>query len=78
MFGIKSDVITLESIEMYGFVTAWASMDDGPYWVILLMYESHKMRHTSFLQVDGGLQDPRVKRRLPIHPLYLKEGPTTG
>ena len=30
MFCIKSDVITLESIEMYGFVTAWTSMDDGP------------------------------------------------
>ena len=29
MFCIKSDVITLESIEMYGFVTAWTSMDDG-------------------------------------------------
>ena len=26
MFCIKSDVITLESIEMYGFVTVWASM----------------------------------------------------
>ena len=37
MFCIKSDVITLESIEMYGFVTVWASMDDGPCWVILLM-----------------------------------------
>ena len=23
-------------------------MDDGPYWVILLMYGSHDMRHTSF------------------------------
>ena len=22
--------------------------DDGPYWVILLMYESHDMRHTGF------------------------------
>ena len=21
-------------------------MDDGPYWVILLMYKSHDMRHT--------------------------------
>ena len=48
MFCIKSDVITLEFIEMYGFVTAWISMDDGPYWVILLMYESHEMRHTGF------------------------------
>ena len=41
MFGIKSDVITLRSIEMYGFVTVWTSMDDGPYWVILLMYVTH-------------------------------------
>ena len=32
MFCIKSDVITLGSIEMYGFVTLWTSMDDGPYW----------------------------------------------
>ena len=48
MFCIKSDVITLRSIEMYGFVTVWTSMDDGPYWVILLVYESHDMRHTCF------------------------------
>ena len=60
MFCFKSDVITLESIEMYGFVTAWTRMDDGPYWVILLMYESHEMRHTRFPQVDGGQWDPRV------------------
>ena len=46
MFCIKSDVITLESIEMYGFVTVWTSMDDRLYWVILLMYGSHDMRHT--------------------------------
>ena len=37
MFCIKSDVVTLGSIEMYGLVTVWTSMDDGPYWVILLM-----------------------------------------
>ena len=48
MFCIKSDVITLGSIEMYGFVTIWTSMDDGPYLVILLMYGSHDMRHTGF------------------------------
>ena len=48
MFCIKSDVITLGSIEMYGLVTVWTSMDDGPYWVILLMYGSHDMRHTGF------------------------------
>ena len=36
MFCIKSDVITLESIETYGFETVWTSMDDGPYWVIFL------------------------------------------
>ena len=48
MFYIKSDVITLGYIEMYGFVTVWTSLDDGPYWVILLMYGSHDMRHTSF------------------------------
>ena len=48
MFCIMSDVITLRSIEMYGLVTVWTSMDDGPYWVILLLYGSHDMRHTSF------------------------------
>ena len=48
MFCIKSDVITLGSIEMYGLVTVWTSMDDGPYWVILLEHGSHDMRHTGF------------------------------
>ena len=45
---MKSDVITLGSIEMYGLVTVWTSMDDGPYWVIILKYGSHDMRHTGF------------------------------
>ena len=48
MFCIKSNVITLECIEMYGLVTVWTSMDDWPYWVILLKYGSHDMRHTGF------------------------------
>ena len=48
MFFIRSDVIILGSIEMYGLVTVWTSIDDGPYWVILLMYGSHDMRHTGF------------------------------
>ena len=48
MFCIKSDVITLEFIEMYGFVTVWTSMDNRPYWVILLMYGSHDMTYTGF------------------------------
>ena len=48
MFCIKSDVITLGSIEMYGLVTVWTSMDDEPYWVISLKYWSHDMRHTGF------------------------------
>ena len=48
MFCIKSDVITLRSIEMYGFVTVWMSMDNGPGSVILFMYGSHDMRHTCF------------------------------
>ena len=59
---IKSDVITLGSIEIYGFVTVWMSMDDGPYWVILHIYGSHDMRHRS-PQVDGGQRDPRVLGR---------------
>ena len=48
MFCIKSDVITLEFIEMYGFVTVWTSMDNGLGWVVLLMYGSHDMRHIGF------------------------------
>ena len=59
MFCIRSDVITLGSIEIYGLVTVWASMDDGPYWVILLMYGSHDIRHR-FPWVDGGQRDPWV------------------
>ena len=58
MFCIKSDVITLGYIEMYGLVTVWTSMDDGPYWVILLKYGSHDMRHTGFRRltvVNGTL-----------------------
>ena len=58
MFCIKSDVIIHGSIVMYGFVTVWTSMDDGPYWVILLMYGSHEMRHTDFRRltvVNGTL-----------------------
>ena len=58
MFRIKSDVITLESIEMYGFVTVWTSMDDEPYWVILLTYGSHDVRHIGFCRltvVNGTL-----------------------
>ena len=58
MFCIKSCVITLGSIERYDFVTVWTSMDDGPYWVILLMYGSHDMRHTGFRKltlVNGTL-----------------------
>ena len=30
MFCIKSDVVTLGSIEMYGFVSVWTNMEDGP------------------------------------------------
>ena len=48
MFCIKSNVITLEFIEMYGFVTVLTSMYDGPCWVILFMYGSHDMRHIGF------------------------------
>ena len=59
MFCIRSDVITLGSIEMYGLVTIWTSMDDGPYWVILLMSGFNDMRHR-FPQVDDGQRDPRV------------------
>ena len=63
MFCIKSDVITLGSTEMCGLVTVWASMDDGAYWVILLMYGSHDMRHTGFHRLKVGQRDPRVLGR---------------
>ena len=59
MFCIKSDVLTLGSIEMYGFVIIWTSRDDGPYWVILHMYGPHDMRHTDFrslTMVNGTLE----------------------
>ena len=58
MFCIRSYVITLGSIEMYGIVTIWTNMDDGPYLAILLMYRSHDMRHTGFRRltvVNGTL-----------------------
>ena len=35
------------------------SMYDGLYWIILLMYCSHDMRHIGFPQVDSGQRDPR-------------------
>ena len=69
MFCIKSDVITLESTKMYGFVTVWISMYDGPYWVILLMYGSHDMRYTGFPQVDGGQRDPLKLGHHKFHPM---------
>ena len=60
MFCIKSNVITLGYIEMYDLVTVWTSMDDGPYWVTLLKYGSHDMRHTGFRRLTVVKQDPRV------------------
>ena len=47
---------------MYGFVTALTSRDDGPYWVILLIYRSHETRHTGFRRltvVNGTLGSRR-------------------
>ena len=38
---------------------------------ILLMYESHDMRHTVFLEVDGGQRDPREMGRHNMHFNYL-------
>ena len=61
MFYIKSDVITLESIKMYGFVTIWTSMDNGPYWVMLLMYGSYDMRHTGFRRLTVVNETPGVR-----------------
>ena len=59
MFCIKSDVITIGSIEIYGFVTVWTSMDDGPYWVILLKYGSHDMRDIGFRRLTMVNETPR-------------------
>ena len=59
MFCIKSYLITLGSIEMYGLVTVWTSMDDRPYWVILLKYGSHDVRQAGFRRltvVNGTLR----------------------
>ena len=58
MFCIKSDAINLGCIEMYGLVTVWTSMDDGPYWVTLLKYGSHDMRHTGFLRLTVVSKTP--------------------
>ena len=35
----------------------------GPDVAILLIYGSHDMRHTGFLQIDGGQRDPREMGR---------------
>ena len=64
MFCIRSDVITLGSIEMYGLVTIWTSIDDGPYWVILLMYGSHDTRHIGFRRLT-------VVNGTPVSPTWL-------
>ena len=60
MFCIRSGVITLGYIKMHGLVTIWTSMDDGPYWVILLMYGSHDMRHIGFHRLTVVNGTPRV------------------
>ena len=77
MFCIRSDVITLGSIEMYGLVTIWTSIDDGPYWVILLMYGSHDMRHTGFRRLTVVNGTPRfwgVTNIGSLMQVYCKEG----
>ena len=35
----------------------------GPTWPFFLMYGSHGMRHTGFLQVDDGQPDTPILRR---------------
>ena len=35
-------------------------MDDGPYWVTLLKYGSHDMRHTGFRRLTVVNRTPRV------------------
>ena len=81
MLCIKSDVVTLRSIEMYGLVIVWTSMDDGPYWVILLKYGSHDMRHKGFrrLMVVNGTPgfwgvtdfDPIIPKKFTKGELYF-------
>ena len=48
----------------------------GPTWPLLLMYESHGMGHTGFLQVDGGQRDPR-DRGVTSNVQFLLFGPPT-
>ena len=77
MFCIKSDVITLEYIEMYGFVTVW-SMDDRPYWVILPMYRCHDMRHIGFrmlTMVNGTLENLGVIQPISCFGAIQKRSP---
>ena len=39
--------------------THQSCIDDGPYWVILLMYGSHDMRHTGFRRLTVVNGTPR-------------------
>ena len=48
------------------------SMLCRPMWLFLLMYESHDMRHMSFLQVDCGQRDPQKMGRHKILFLFLE------
>ena len=50
-------------------------MDDGPYWVILLMYGSHDMRHIGFhrlMVVNGTPGNWGVTISLSIKKIYLQ------
>ena len=59
--------------------------DDGPYWVILLMYGSHDMRHTGFRRltvvngtlgfwgVTGRQMEIKVTRKLWLLMIKINE-----
>ena len=70
MFCIRSYVITIRFIEIYGLVTIWTSMDDGPYWVILLMYGSQDIRHTGFRRLTVVNGTPRFLR---CHKFFISD-----
>ena len=60
---------------MYGLVTVWTSMDDEPYWVTLLKYESHDMRHTGFRRLMVVNRTPGFWGVTLINPGFMPFAP---
>ena len=51
-------------------------MDDGPYWVILLMYGFHDMRYTGFRRLTVVNGTPRFWDVTVIKKFKIKNGPS--